>query len=134
MISLLPQELINKIAAGEVVERPSSVVKELIENSIDAKANEISIIIDTDLISVEDNGMGIDKEDLLKLFINHSTSKINAIEDLNEIITMGFRGEAIATIAAVSNMEIKSLVGGGGGGGGGGASAGAWGFFYFGFF
>ena len=108
MIIQLTTELINKIAAGEVVERPSSVVKELVENSIDANASEISIEVSLESIKVIDNGDGIKKEDLEKLFINHSTSKIKSIDDLSHIFTMGFRGEAIATIAAVSKMIIRS--------------------------
>jgi len=108
MIRHLSQELINKIAAGEVVERPSSVVKELVENSIDAGSTEIIVTIAPGLIQVTDNGDGIEKDDLLKLFTNHSTSKIISIEDLNSIHTMGFRGEAIATISSVSKMEIQS--------------------------
>lgn len=108
MIKVLPPELVNKIAAGEVVERPSSVVKELVENSIDADSSQINIIIDTDIIVVEDNGKGIESNDLKKLFTNHSTSKISSIEDLSNITTMGFRGEALSTIAAVSKVDIQS--------------------------
>jgi len=108
MIRQLPQELINKIAAGEVVERPSSVVKELVENSIDAHASGISVIIDSEQIKVIDNGVGMSEKDLKKLFVNHSTSKISKITDLDSISTLGFRGEAISTIESVSKMEIMS--------------------------
>src|SRR5690242_3723258 len=110
MIKQLSQDLINKIAAGEVVERPSSVVKELVENSIDAAASEIMIEVSENMIRVTDNGSGIEKNDLTKLFLNHSTSKIFELEDLTNIRTMGFRGEAIATISSVCEMEIQSRI------------------------
>ena len=108
MIHRLSPELINKIAAGEVVERPNSVVKELVENSIDAGAKSVIVIIKENLIQVIDDGNGIEKDDLEKLFVNHSTSKISDIQDLFDIRTMGFRGEALATIASVSNTSIAS--------------------------
>ncbi len=112
-ITLLPNNLINKIAAGEVVERPSSAVKELVENAIDAKSTYIKVCIENKLnlfsIKVIDNGVGIsheDKDNLLKL---HSTSKIKNFEDLYKLNTYGFRGEALATIASVcSEVEIAS--------------------------
>ena len=101
----------EKIAAGEVIERPANVVKELIENSIDAKATEIKIIIKKAgkvLIQVIDNGMGIAPEDIEIAFERHTSSKIRKLEDLNSLSTLGFRGEALASIAAVSNIEITS--------------------------
>ncbi|MBC2581369.1 DNA mismatch repair endonuclease MutL [Clostridium sp. DJ247] len=110
-INLLSSETSNKIAAGEVVERPSSVVKELVENSIDSKANNITIeIVDGGQKSIKiiDNGIGIHPEDIEKAFLPHATSKIQDIEDIFNINTMGFRGEALASIAAVSNTILKS--------------------------
>lgn len=109
MINILSKDVINKIAAGEVVERPASVVKELIENAIDAKADTIKIKVlkyGTELIQIEDNGDGIHSTDFNKLFLRHATSKISSIDDLEKITTMGFRGEALASIAAVSDIEI----------------------------
>lgn len=108
-IRILPDSLINKIAAGEVVERPASVVKELIENSIDAAATEIFIDIERAgkrLIRVSDNGSGMPREDALLCFERHATSKIEDEEDLSEIRTMGFRGEALSSIAAVSRVRM----------------------------
>ncbi|HDP74188.1 MAG TPA: DNA mismatch repair endonuclease MutL [Candidatus Woesearchaeota archaeon] len=107
----LPRELILKIAAGEVIERPASVVKELLENSIDAGA--VSIEIETlnagkNLIKASDNGEGIDAEDLPKVLKRHTTSKISALADLFNIHSLGFRGEALASIASVSRLEIVS--------------------------
>lgn len=109
MINLLPKNIINQIAAGEVVERPASIVKELVENSIDARATEIQIeILDAGLteITIKDNGSGIDKDDFENLFKRHATSKINQIEDLQTLVTMGFRGEALSSIQAVSQVEL----------------------------
>lgn len=111
IIKSLPENLINKIAAGEVVERPASVVKELVENSIDAKANRIVVEVEEGgktLIKISDNGLGMDRDDALKAFERHATSKIYDENDLFEINTMGFRGEAIASMAAVSNFELKT--------------------------
>ena len=108
-IKLLDEELITKIAAGEVIERPASVVKELLENSLDADATRIVIRIKDSgkkLISIEDNGQGMDKEDAQKSILRHATSKISSVEDLFAIQTLGFRGEALATIAAVSQLSI----------------------------
>ena len=99
MINLLNRETIDKIAAGEVIERPDSVVKELLENSIDSGAKSISIEIregGTGLIRVTDNGCGIEKEDIPKAFLRHATSKLSEASDLFRIHTMGFRGEALA--------------------------------------
>ena len=108
-IKLLDTNTINKIAAGEVVERPSSVVKELVENSIDAGASTITIEIKnggTTFIRVSDNGKGIERNDIKIAFLSHATSKINDIEDLDNIFSLGFRGEALASIAAVSQIEM----------------------------
>ncbi|MTI70248.1 MAG: DNA mismatch repair endonuclease MutL [Firmicutes bacterium] len=108
-IRLLDDNTINKIAAGEVVERPASIVKELVENSIDAKSDSIIIEIKNGgkkYIRVSDNGIGIDKEDIDLAFLRHSTSKINKAEDLSRVISLGFRGEALASISAVSQMEL----------------------------
>lgn len=109
MIQLLPKHIINQIAAGEVVERPASIVKELIENSLDAGATEITIdILDAGLteISIKDNGIGIEKADFDKVFQRHATSKIQTIEDLQKLSTMGFRGEALSSIQAVAQVEL----------------------------
>ena len=109
MINLLPKNIINQIAAGEVVERPASIVKELVENSIDAGATEIQIeILDAGLteITIKDNGSGIAKDDFENLFKRHATSKINQIEDLQTLVTMGFRGEALSSIQAVAQVEL----------------------------
>ncbi|MBT4716846.1 DNA mismatch repair protein MutL, partial [Candidatus Woesearchaeota archaeon] len=98
-INILDEATINKIAAGEVIERPSSVVKELVENSLDANATQIIIEIKKsgkDLIKVTDNGDGMPKEDALLAFKRHTTSKINHSDDLFNINTLGFRGEALA--------------------------------------
>ena len=108
-IHLLSKETIDKIAAGEVVERPLNVVKELVENAIDAGASAITVEIKNGGISyirVTDNGCGIDKEDINAAFLRHSTSKLQSEEDLYNIATLGFRGEALSSIAAVSVMEI----------------------------
>lgn len=108
-IKILDTHTINKIAAGEVVERPSSVVKELVENSIDAKSSSITVEIKNggiDLIRVTDNGVGIPKDQVEIAFLRHATSKITAAEDLYEVTSLGFRGEALASIAAVSHVEL----------------------------
>lgn len=112
-INILPAKVYNRIAAGEVVERPVSVVKELIENSIDAGATEIDIYIENggkESIRVIDNGCGIERDDLQSAFLPHATSKISTAEDLDGVLTLGFRGEAIASIASVSYTSISSRV------------------------
>jgi len=111
VIKVLPENLVNQIAAGEVIERPASVVKELIENSIDAKADRIVLEVDgagDELIRITDNGCGMDSEDALLAFERHATSKIGSKDDLFNIASMGFRGEAIASIASVSTMILKT--------------------------
>ena len=108
-IALLTQDTIDKIAAGEVVERPSSVVKELVENAIDAKATAITIEIKEGgirFIRISDNGCGIDKSEVPRAFLRHSTSKIRSVEDLLCVSSLGFRGEALSSIAAVSRVEL----------------------------
>lgn len=110
-IHKLPREIAQLIAAGEVVERPSSVVKELLENSIDAGATEITLEIQNGgvrLIRVTDNGCGIAREDVPTAFLSHATSKVQAAEDLDSILTLGFRGEALASVAAVSRVELMT--------------------------
>lgn len=111
IIELLPDSVANQIAAGEVVQRPSSVVKELVENSIDAGATTIKIIIKDagrTLIQVIDNGKGMSEHDARKSFERHATSKIKSADDLFSLSTMGFRGEALASIAAVAQVELKT--------------------------
>ncbi len=119
VIKILPDSLINKIAAGEVVERPASVVKELVENSLDAGAANIYVEV-TDggktYIEVSDDGKGMDETNLLMAFERHATSKISEFDDLGRISTMGFRGEALPSIAAVSNVEAVSKPAGAGAG------------------
>lgn len=111
-INILTKNVYNRIAAGEVVDRPYSAVKELIENSLDAKATEIEIYVERggkQLIKVVDNGTGIERDDLRAAFLPHATSKISAAEDLDNILTLGFRGEALASISAISKVELKSV-------------------------
>lgn len=108
MIKVLDQSTINKIAAGEVVERPSSVVKELVENAIDAGATAVTVEIKdggVSFIRITDNGQGIEKDEVPTAFVRHATSKIMTIEDLLSVSSLGFRGEALASIAAVSQVE-----------------------------
>ena len=110
-INLLSSKIFNRIAAGEVVERPFSVVKELVENSIDAGATCIEIAIENGGISsitITDNGHGIENDDLKKALLPHATSKISKLSDLDNISSLGFRGEALASIASVSKISIVS--------------------------
>ena len=110
-IRILPEHLANQIAAGEVVERPASVVKELVENSLDAGADRIEIEIEgngTRLIRIADNGEGMDEDDVLMSFERHGTSKIARDDTVFAVTSLGFRGEAIPSIASVSNMTITS--------------------------
>lgn len=111
IIHLLPDSIANQIAAGEVVQRPASVVKELLENSIDARANNIQLIVKDagrTLIQVIDDGMGMSATDARMSFERHATSKIRTADDLFSILTMGFRGEALASIAAIAQVELRS--------------------------
>ena len=110
-INVLDSNTINQIAAGEVVERPSSVVKELVENAVDAKATAVTVEIKDGGISyirITDNGIGIDKSDIPIAFYRHSTSKIKSVEDLLVVSSLGFRGEALSSIAAVSQIELMT--------------------------
>ncbi|MBQ8444297.1 MAG: DNA mismatch repair endonuclease MutL [Clostridia bacterium] len=110
-INVLSPSVYNKISAGEVVERPASIIKELVENSIDAGATEIRIEVEgggINNITVSDNGCGIDKDDLVTAFLPHATSKIKSEKDLEGIVSLGFRGEALASISAVSRVRLSS--------------------------
>lgn len=111
IIHLLPDTVADQIAAGEVVQQPSSVIKELVENSIDAGATEIRVIVKDagrTLIQVVDNGKGMSEQDAVVAFQRHATSKIRSVEDLSVLCTMGFRGEALASIAAVGHVELRT--------------------------
>src|SRR3989339_1402977 len=111
IIKVLPDSVANQIAAGEVVQRPASLVKELLENAVDAGADRIQVIIrdaGRTLVQIADNGCGMSESDARLCFERHATSKINRAEDLFAIRTMGFRGEALASIAAVAQVELKT--------------------------
>lgn len=111
VLNKLSQDIVNKIAAGEVVERPASVVKELLDNSIDAKADEVKIRINEggiSLIEISDNGVGVPSENLDSIFDAHTTTKLRTIEDLNNLLSMGFRGEALSTIVSVADVSMSS--------------------------
>lgn len=113
VIQLLPPHVANQIAAGEVVQRPASVIKELIENAIDAGATQIQVIIKEagrELIQVIDNGKGMGETDARMSFERHATSKIHSTEDIFKILTKGFRGEALASIAAIAQVELKTKI------------------------
>lgn len=108
-IQLLDQKTIDNIAAGEVIERPASVVKELVENAIDAKATAVTVEIrdgGMTLMRVTDNGCGIPKEEVRTAFLRHATSKIRTVEDLVSVSSLGFRGEALSSISAVGQVEV----------------------------
>jgi len=111
IIQLLPDNIANQIAAGEVIQRPASAVKELLENAVDAGATHIQLIVSDagkSLVQVIDNGKGMSETDARMSFERHATSKITTIDDLFHIKTMGFRGEALASIAAVAQVELKT--------------------------
>ena len=111
-VRLLPAALIHKIAAGEVIERPASVVKELVENSLDAGASRVDVVVEAggkNFIQVEDDGCGMAPDDARLSVEAHATSKLASLEDLDTVLTLGFRGEALATIAAVSRFELRTV-------------------------
>ena len=111
IIKILPENIANQIAAGEVIQRPASVLKELIENSIDARASYIQIIVKDSgktLIQVIDDGIGMSKNDLRISFQRHSTSKLKSSNDLFKIKTKGFRGEALSSISSISQVEVHT--------------------------
>src|SRR5215469_2661523 len=111
IIRQLPAAVVNQIAAGEVVERPASVVKELLENAIDAKATRIDLTVERggkDLVRVADNGLGMEPDDLVLAFNPHATSKLTGADDLSHIQTLGFRGEALAAIAQISKVRCQT--------------------------
>src|SRR5256884_7756309 len=110
-VQTLPEAVINHIAAGEVIERPASVLKELVENALDAQAHSIKLMVKCggiDLLQVDDDGLGMDAEESVHCFTRHATSKISALDDLEHITTLGFRGEALPSIATVSRLQLIS--------------------------
>ena len=111
-IRILPEVLAHQIAAGEIVERPSSVVKELLENALDAEATQIVVEAEEAgkrLLSVRDDGIGMDTDNAKRAFQHHATSKIQSLEDLDQIQTLGFRGEALPSIASISRLCLKTI-------------------------
>ena len=113
IIRLLPDSVANQIAAGEVIQRPASVIKELVENSIDAGATSVTIILKDagrTLIQVIDNGCGMSDTDARLAFERHATSKIRKADDLFSLSTMGFRGEALASIAAIAQVDLRTML------------------------
>lgn len=111
IIHLLPDSVANQIAAGEVIQRPASAVKEMLENAIDSGADKIELVIKDagkTLIQITDNGCGMSETDARLSFERHATSKISSVQDLSSIRTMGFRGEALASITAISHVEMKT--------------------------
>lgn len=112
VIRLLPDSVANQIAAGEVIQRPASVIKELVENAVDAGATEVSVVLKDagrTLIQVIDNGYGMSPADARMAFERHATSKISAAADLYSLHTMGFRGEALPSIAAVAQIDLRTM-------------------------